>query len=111
VCASYLFVFMSNSLDKTNTVTTQKKEEEKKYSKVNLATCHVHVQRHNKKTGDHLLSLLFSIFNNDNLNKTCRCLGIHIRIPSNHLRFCFINFFVILVVFLFANAKKKTCRQ
>lgn len=26
VCASYLFVFMSNSLDKTNTVTTQKKD-------------------------------------------------------------------------------------
>lgn len=26
VCASYLFVFMSNSLDKTNTVTTQKKK-------------------------------------------------------------------------------------
>lgn len=25
VCASYLFVFMSNSLDKTNTVTTQKR--------------------------------------------------------------------------------------
>lgn len=39
VCASYLFVFMSNSLDKTNTVTTQKKI----ISKAVLAARYVHV--------------------------------------------------------------------
>lgn len=41
VCASYLFVFMSNSLDKTNTVTTQKKK--KIMSKAVLAALYVQV--------------------------------------------------------------------
>lgn len=41
VCASYLFVFMSNSLDKTNTVTTQKKDYVQSGFGRTLCTCYV----------------------------------------------------------------------
>lgn len=52
VCASYLFVFMSNSLDKTNTVTTQKKI----ISKAVLAARYVHVTSSFKKKGQNIIS-------------------------------------------------------
>lgn len=59
VCASYLFVFMSNSLGKTNTVTTQRNDLLKQVCPHVMYM----LQHHNKKkTSDLLLTSLISSF-------------------------------------------------